>query len=66
MIMSFRLGVSILRDKEMFTGEGAFYPLVFAAAAKLPGGLVQARDRTCVSEVITSQPTQTKPLGQKP
>ena len=25
-------------------GEGCFYPLVFAAAAKLPGGLVQATD----------------------
>ena len=25
-----------------YAGEGAFYPLVFAAAAKLPGGLVQA------------------------
>lgn len=31
------------------TGEGCFYPLVFSAAAKLPGGLVQAGVQTSMS-----------------
>lgn len=40
------------RPTPSIRGEGCFYPMVFAAAAKLPGGLVQVLNQSIVPYTV--------------
>lgn len=42
----------ILGQLPSIRGEGCFYPMVFAAAAKLPGGLVQVLNQSIVPYTV--------------